>query len=348
MEELVSSDRGQPPLGDGRSTPVADLAPPVSGLSWSWRTAPGAQGYAARAAGRDAPRPVRRGRRAASGSLSSSASTRPSGPSPSSRPTAGSSAAPATATDTSWCPARPSCPRVRSTPRPRPTVAPASASSAASASQPRTASWWQCGWATARTPSRSGGTHPGVCARRGARVRQAAGLVRRRAASACALRPEGREAGRLEPDEEPPGPDVGAVHAPSPGPGRRAPAELSRRDPGQAAADRALGDAHGIPRALKDGDRGLHRPWADASVKVSTKRTTWLRLTIRRPDTWRTTAGNVSAASRGRRRRASTPARTTVTAWYAQRQGQDPVDEPGAAHDLRARSRVHVGRGPRA
>ena len=65
--ETVRRSRGQPPLGDGRRPPAADVAAGRR-AALSRRTAPGAQGYAARAAGRDARRPVRRGRRAASGS----------------------------------------------------------------------------------------------------------------------------------------------------------------------------------------------------------------------------------------------------------------------------------------
>ena len=51
------------------------------------------------------------------------------------------------------------------------TWAPVAASRSASAFQPRTAWWWQCGWATTSMPDRSGGVQPGVWASSSARVR---------------------------------------------------------------------------------------------------------------------------------------------------------------------------------
>ena len=69
-------------------------------------------------------------------------------------------------------PARPQQPPTRVS------VAPARWRRAASRSHPTTATWWQCGWATTSTPSRSGGSHP-VASRCSARLRKREGSKER-------------------------------------------------------------------------------------------------------------------------------------------------------------------------
>src|SRR6202008_4937414 len=135
---------------------------------------------------------------------------------------------------------------------------------AASASQPRTACWWQCGWATAaRGPEisdMSGGGPPSVDRSSSPQVRTppATGppptVARQQPPRVAAQR---RRTGRLEADDRDPGVEGRLQRAQRPVELAARAVELPGRDPGQAAADVLARDPDLVPGGFEHRDRRL-------------------------------------------------------------------------------------------